>query len=133
MYDEDYILIELKSREPIFHHPEKFGKTRHDIENQICDEFWEVGASGTVYTREVVIKTLLERYNDPNYQDIWETKDFELMKISPDNYLLTYILIQDKTRVTRRSTIWRRVNRLLPKPIYDWKILYHQGTIITGA
>ncbi len=120
--DESKILEELKSREPIFHHPEKFGKTKQDIENQICDTFCEVGASGNVYTKQDVLDTLLTRYNDRNYQDIWETKDFELTKISADNYLLTYVLIQDRIRVTRRSTLWQRVND-------SWKILYHQGTI----
>lgn len=89
----------------------------------MCDEFWEIGASGNVYTHEDVIKTLLERYNDPDYQDIWETKDFKLLEIAPDNYLLTYTLIQNNTRITRRLTIWRRVN-------CKWKILYHQGTVV---
>ena len=120
------VLVELKAREPIFHHPDKFGKTRKDIENQMCDEFWEVGASGNVYTREEVIQTLLERYQDKNYQDIWQTSDFELIQIAPDNYLLTYNLIQNKTRRTRRSTVWRKING-------QWKILYHQGTVIGGA
>lgn len=124
--DENKILDELKSREPIFHHPEKFGKTKEDISKQMCDEFWEVGASGNVYTKQDVIETLLERYNDPDHQDIWEAKNFKLTKIATDNYLLTYVLIQDKTRVTRRSTLWRRVND-------DWKILYHQGTIVDGG
>lgn len=124
--DPNKILDELKSREPIFHHPEKFGKTKQDIESQICDEFWEVGASGNVYTKQDVIETLLERYNNPDYQDIWEAKDFALTQIAPDNYLLTYVLIQDKTRVTRRSTLWRKHNG-------DWKILYHQGTLIEGG
>ncbi|MBI2791158.1 MAG: DUF4440 domain-containing protein [Gammaproteobacteria bacterium] len=118
------ILEELKSREPIFHHPDKFGRTEHDILNQICDEFWEVGASGNVYTKEVVLSTLLERYNDPNYKDIWEAKDFALTRIAQDNYLLTYTLIQDKTRLTKRSTLWRRENGA-------WKILYHQGTVVS--
>ena len=86
-------------------------------------EFWEVGASGNVYTKQAVIETLLERYNDPNYQDIWEAKDFALTQIAAGNYLLTYVLIQNKTRMTRRSTIWRGMNG-------SWKILYHQGTII---
>ena len=124
--DEKKILEELKSREPIFHHPEKLGKTKKDIENQMCDEFWEVGASGNVYTRANVIEALIERYNDPIYQDIWEAKDFALTKIAPDNYLLTYTLIQDKTRVTRRSTIWRKVAG-------NWKIMYHQGTVLNGG
>jgi hypothetical protein len=120
------ILDDLKSREPIFHHPEKFGKTKEDIENQMCDAFWEVGASGSVYTKQDVIETLLKRYNNPYTCDIWEAKDFELTTIAPDNYLLTYILVQDKTRVTRRSTLWRKVGG-------NWKILYHQGTVIDGG
>ena len=123
---QQVILAQLKAREPIFHHPEKFGKTKQDIEAQMCDEFWEVGASGRVYTKQDVIETLLERYNNHYTCDIWEAKDFTLTKIAPDNYLLTYILVQDKTRVTRRSTIWRRVNG-------DWKILFHQGTVINAG
>ncbi len=117
------ILAELKSREPIFHHPEKFGKTRQDIEAQMCEEFWEVGASGNVYTKQDVIETLLTRYNDKNYQDIWETSDFKFTQIAPDHYLLTYILVQNKIRRTQRSTIWRKITG-------EWKIMYHQGTII---
>lgn len=117
------ILEELKAREPIFHHPDKFGRSSQDIAAQMCDEFWEVGASGNVYTKQDVIETCLQRYKDPDYQDIWETKDFQLTEIAPDNYLLTYVLIQNKTRVTRRSTIWRKVNN-------TWKILYHQGTVL---
>jgi hypothetical protein len=123
MADKDNILEELKSREPIFHHPDKFGKTKEDIENQVCDEFFEIGASGNIYTKEYVIETLLKRYNDPNYQDILQTSDFKLTKIVPDNYLLTYNLIQDNTRHTRRSTIWRKERG-------RWKILYHQGTLV---
>ena len=121
--DINNVLEELKAREPIFHHPEKFGKTKQDIEAQMCDEFWEVGASGNIYTKQDVIETLLERYSDPNYQDIWEAKEFELTQIALDNYLLTYNLVQNKTRHTQRSTIWRKVSS-------QWKILYHQGTVI---
>lgn len=120
------ILEELKAREPIFHHPDKFGRSKQDIAAQMCDEFWEVGASGNVYTKQDVIETCFKRYNDPEYKDIWEIKNFELTQIAQDNYLLTYILIQDKIRATRRSTIWRKVNNA-------WKILYHQGTVIEKA
>ena len=128
MNSSDYpsILEELKEREPIFHHPDKFGRSERDIIEQVCDEFWEVGASGNVYTRQYVINVLNKRYANPDYKDIWETKDFVLSEIAPDNYLLTYVLIQNKTRVTRRSTIWRKVND-------KWKILYHQGTIVDGG
>ncbi len=117
------ILADLQLREPIFHHPEKFGKTKQDIENQMCDEFWEVGASGNIYSREDVIKTLIDRYNDLDYIDIWEVSDFNIFQIGNDAYLLTYFLVQNKARATRRSTIWKRINN-------NWKILYHQGTIV---
>ncbi len=68
--EENEILDELKSREPIFHRPKKFGKTKEDIERQMCDEFWEVGASDNVYTKQSVVETLLECYQNPDYQDI---------------------------------------------------------------
>lgn len=114
---------ELIGREPIFHHPEKFGTSEEAIRDQMCEAFWEVGASGNVYQKEDVINTLQERYNDPSYEDVWEVSDFELTQIASDNYLLTYVLIQDNIRVTRRSTIWRKEEG-------KWKILYHQGTIV---
>ncbi|HXH55390.1 MAG TPA: DUF4440 domain-containing protein [Gammaproteobacteria bacterium] len=116
------ILEELKSREPIFHHSDKFGKTKQAILDMTCDEFWEVGASGNQYSREYVIEVLLDRYSDPEYEDIWETKDFKCQEIAQDNYLLTYTLLQGK-RETKRSTIWRRTSK-------GWKIFYHQGTVV---
>ncbi|STX52353.1 Uncharacterized protein conserved in bacteria [Legionella busanensis] len=119
------ILKELKQREPIFHHPDKFGKTREDLELMTVDDFWEVGASGAIYDREFVIKTLLERYADPNYKDNWQTCNFKCREISQDNYLLTYTLVQDQTRITRRSTLWRKENN-------RWLIVYHQGTIVSS-
>ncbi|MBN8827763.1 MAG: GNAT family N-acetyltransferase [Sphingobacteriia bacterium] len=122
--DLNTVFEELKSREPIFHHPDKFGKNEQDILEQMCEGFWEVGASGNVYTQQDALEILPIRYNDPNYHDIWEAKDFKIMQIAPNNYLLTYILIQNNTRITRRSTIWRKQND-------KWKILYHQGTIVS--
>ncbi len=112
---------ELIKREPIFHRLE-WGTTRVDLENMTHEDFWEVGASGKKYTREFVIETLLERYKKQE-ADIWEAKGFECFEIAPDNYLLTYTLIQDYTRITRRSTLWRFCEN-------TWKILYHQGTIV---
>lgn len=117
------ILEDLKAREPIFHHPDKFGATKQDILNMVADEFWEVGASGTTYTKQDVIGILLERYSDPTYQDRWETKDLKMVPLGEDTYLLTYLLIQDNIRITRRSTIWRQVKG-------EWKIFYHQGTLV---
>jgi hypothetical protein len=125
------VLTELAKREPIFHRPE-FGTTRRDFENMTVSEYWEVGASGRRYNREYVLDELARRYEDPEYHGIhspaesnWQTKDFNCFKIATDNYLLTYTLAQGP-RITRRSTIWRRCGA-------DWKIVYHQGTIVQGS
>jgi hypothetical protein len=114
------ILAQLIDREPIFHRPE-FGTKRQDFENMTVEEFWEVGASGRRYSRKYVLDTLEERHSQP-HEDMWETQDFHCLQIALDNYLITYTLIQGE-RVTRRSTIWRRCGT-------DWKIVYHQGTIV---
>ena len=117
------LLNQLACREPIFHHPDKFGTSESDIEQLMCEDFFEIGASGREYNRADVLSTLLERYQDAKYQDQWEAFNFRVTKISHDTYLLNYHLLQDKTRLTQRSTIWKLFQDC-------WKIFYHQGTIM---
>lgn len=51
-------------------------------------------------------------------EDFWE------VGASGRRYLLTYTLLQGE-RVTRRATLWRRRGG-------EWKIVYHQGTIVSS-
>ena len=111
----------LAAREPLFHHPE-FGSTRDDFEDQTIADFWEVGASGRVYTRDEIWRTLEARYSDPTYKDEWETTDFFCRSLGPDTYLLTYVL-REGLRMTRRATVWRYAAS-------TWQVVYHQGTIV---
>ena len=83
--------------------------------------FWEVGASGRRYSREFVLDTLQGRLPTGD-EDRWETKGFHCLEIAPENYLVTYTLVQG-ARVTRRATLWRRSKSA-------WKVLYHQGTLV---
>jgi hypothetical protein len=115
------VLDQLIAREPIFHRPE-FGVARSDFENMTDPGFWEVGASGRCYSREFVIDTLVQRFATP-HEDVWEASRFNCLELAPNTYLLTYRLIQAGKRITRRSTIWR-------KDADQWKIVYHQGTIV---
>ncbi len=114
------ILNELKKREPIFHRPE-FGTTRKDFEKMTEITFREVGASGRKYSREYVLDILEKRFENP-IEENWQTKDFYCTEIAEGNYLITYTLIQGE-RITRRATIWRQHGS-------DWKIVYHQGTVV---
>ncbi len=115
------ILTELSRREPIFHRPE-LGTTRADFERMTADDFWEVGASGRIYSRDYVLDVLESRYAVPQ-DERWETMDFHCRRLAQDTYLLTYTLLQNQERRTRRMTIWQRTTE-------GWKIVYHQGTII---
>lgn len=118
------VLRELSAREPIFHRPE-FGTTRADFERMTMPDFWEVCASGLRYSRAFALNTLEKRYAAPQ-AEVWETSGFRCQELASDVYLLTYTLLQDKTRLTRRSTIWRRTGE-------GWKTVYHQGTIVEDA
>jgi hypothetical protein len=118
------VLAELSRREPIFHRPE-FGTTRADFERMTTEDYWETGASGRRYSRQAVLDGLVERFSAP-HADVWETRDFHCHRLSEDTYLLTYTLLQDHQRLTRRATIWRNTAE-------GWKIVYHQGTIVQDA
>ncbi len=118
--DLDTVLAELVAREPLFHRTE-LGTSRDVFEAMTAPDFWEVGASGTVYDREVVWATLEARYaaGEP---DEWETSDFAVRPLGETVFLITYVLRQG-SRVTRRATVWERVET-------GWRVIYHQGTLV---
>ena len=115
------VLAALSAREPIFHRPE-LGTTRADFEKMTVDDFREVGASGRCYSRTFVLDELERRCSAP-HADVWETSEFRCLRLADGLYLLTYTLLQDRVRLTRRGTIWRRTEA-------GWKIVYHQGTLV---
>jgi hypothetical protein len=114
------VLDELRRREPIFHRPE-FGDTRADFERMTTPDYWEIGASGRRYSRACVLDMLEARRGKPE-PAVLGTSEFQCRQLGADVYLLTYTLSQDQ-RLTRRSTIWRRVSG-------EWKIAFHQGTVV---
>jgi hypothetical protein len=115
------VLEDLSSLEPIFHRPE-LGTTRAGYENMTTVDFWEVGASGRRYSREEVLEELDRRRENPSV-DLWETTGLHCRGLAKDVFLLTYTLLQDNQRKTRRATIWQRTQE-------GWKIVFHQGTIV---
>lgn len=113
-------LEELMKLEIFLHWP-AFGSAREEIENLLDENFWEVGASGKRYNREIVLKVLEERSKQLN-EETWINRNFYCTEIAKDNYLLTYTSIQGK-RTTERSSIWRRSEQ-------GFKLIYHQGTVV---
>ena len=118
------VLRELMAREPIFHRPEH-GTTRADFERMTDECFWEVGASGRRYSRALVLDELERRHSGGAVaEDDLRASDFHCLQLAADTFLLTYTLAQGD-RLSRRATIWRRAGE-------GWKILYHQGTLVSG-
>lgn len=115
------IRAELCSLEPIFHWPPS-QMSRVALEKMTTEDFWEVGASGRRYSRDFVFKVLEERRTSPQAA-VWEITDLHCCQLAGEVYLLTYTLLQDKTRLTRRATVWQKTKE-------GWKIVYHQGTIV---
>jgi hypothetical protein len=118
------VLAELSRLEPIFHWPPA-DMSLDALRRMTVDDFWETGASGRRYAREFVFEVLQQRMAKAE-PDVWEISDLYCRKLADDIYLLTYTLLQDRTRLTRRSTIWQRAAD-------GWKIIYHQGTVVQDA
>jgi hypothetical protein len=123
------ILAQLTAREPIFHrleHLEGRLPTRADFEVMAAPGFFEIGASGRVYTRDFILDTLEQRHRTPGSEpDLWNASDFRLRRLSTDTWLISYLLEQQLPsgpRLTRRSTLWQQTSR-------GWQILFHQGTL----
>lgn len=121
MSELDDVRAALRRREPIFHQRE-FGHRRADFERMTATDFREVGASGRRYDRAFVLTMLEQRHRDGWLDEALEIDDFQCLPVDGQAYLVTYTLHQG-ARITRRSTIWRRDGD-------DWKILYHQGTVV---
>jgi hypothetical protein len=118
------ILEELIKREPIFHRPE-LGTSRADFEKMTSPDFWEIGASGRRYNRPFALDELERRHSTAVVED-WKTSEFHCRKLAQDVFLLTYTLLEEGVRLTRRSTIWELTET-------GWQVAFHQGTIVEGT
>lgn len=112
----------LAAREPIFHRPE-FGTSRADFEAMVAPEFWEIGASGTRYSKALVLHTL-ENWHAKPVSETYVVTEFACQELAPNLYLATYQLDQ-AGRLSQRSTIWRHNSGV-------WQIVFHQGTLIAA-
>jgi hypothetical protein len=125
--DLEAVLAELMAREPLLDHRELVNSA-DTFEAETGDDFWEVGASGRVYSRDFVRSVVLQRLQDSDVDahvtEAWTTEDRGIRQLGPDTYLVTYQL-NGQGRRTRRATIWRS------SPVKGWHALYHQGTVIT--
>ena len=117
------VYAEISRREPIFHTP-AFGMTGTERECLMSADYWEVGASGRRYSREFILRMLEKQPPVDAESEGWQDYDHGLKLLAADTYLFTYTLRQSE-RITRRATIWQCTQQ-------EWRILYHQGTVVTS-
>ena len=112
---------ELVTLEPLLHRL-PVAADRATIGALLDPDFFEVGASGSVYQRSLVLDVVERRYRagtDPD-DAVWNVQDFSTSKLSDNLYLVTYQL-SFADRLSRRCTLWRWHE-------LGWKAVYHQGT-----
>jgi hypothetical protein len=119
----DPILAELLAREPIFHRP-AFASTPADFAALMAPGYWEVGASGAIYTRDFILQHLAANPPIDAAAAQWQLLDPQCRQLADALYLFAYTLHQGPRR-TRRATLWQRTPTA-------WQILYHQGTILSA-
>jgi len=116
---------QLRALEPIFHRSPGTSD-RVVFEAMTTPDYWEIGASGTIYRRDEVLDTVANRYatGDIDPAGPMVVDDFAVAELAPNAFLVTYLLVQPSRR-SRRATFWIREGGA-------WKAAYHQGTLANG-
>ena len=95
------------------------------LSSLIADDFFEIGSSGKIYTKQEVIEVLK---NEPAFEGT--ISDFRTVPLTKEIVLVTYRMEEIKktpspSRTSARSSIWKKVSG-------EWKIIFHQGTVSTN-
>lgn len=118
----------LRRREPLFHRRDVVS-TVEGADREMAAGYWEIGASGRRYSREVVLATLGNRFAaGPDAYDTrgWVVTEFAVREVAERTYLVTYLL-NEQPRLSARVSLWQG------SEADGWKVLYHQGTAISPA
>ena len=82
-------------REPIFHGT-AWPRRRAELERLVTGDFWEVGASGAVYTREHVLDSVVGSVDEMD--NSWRVDDLECRELADGAITVTYLLQQPERR-----------------------------------
>ncbi|HEY1480596.1 MAG TPA: nuclear transport factor 2 family protein [Gaiellales bacterium] len=88
------------------------------VRARLHPDYREVGASGRVWDIESIVAALAGDDDDTPA----ETRELEPIVLADDVVLLTY-WVRRGERSSRRVSLWQLVDG-------DWRVRYHQGTIV---
>jgi hypothetical protein len=96
------------------------------LSNLLHDKFEEVGASGSICTKDEAIEWLVREDDDIR----WSLTNFRVRQLSDNIVLATYCahksdLRTGSTKRSMRSSLWQKTNT-------NWAMRFHQGTNLSG-
>ncbi len=96
------------------------------VADLLDDEFVEYGSSGKVYNKQQIIEFLKTDILEPPSRNF--ITDFKANELAPGIVLVTFCLVRqmglkDLTLHSLRSSVWKKQNG-------EWKMVFHQGTLI---
>ena len=93
----DANMQQVRQREPAFYQAELCA-TQEQLERYADPEFWEVGASRTIYTPETAIAIVEERFRTRAEADSseWEVREFGGRELGPPTYMMTHLMRQGR-------------------------------------
>lgn len=90
------------------------------VTTYLAEDFQEVGRSGKTYSKADILETLKD---EPPLRV--SAEDFSFVPLAEQCILVRYTTHSDG-QVTKRCSVW-----LLQE--HDWRMVYHQGTPVTGG
>lgn len=122
----------MEANEPLKQHLQELESLLHQrqirtsaqaLDALLADEFFELGVSGTIWTKPSVIEALREESFSERSID-----EFKLTMLADDVALVTYRGHRHSTEQraaanSLRSSIWKRIDG-------RWKMIFHQGTAL---
>jgi hypothetical protein len=119
------LLDTLRKLEVETHRP-RVRSDHRKLERLLHPNFFEVGCSGTLYSRASV---LAEFSTHPQSYEVW-SQDFQIESLAEGLALLTYRsahLADNGTleRHTRRASLWQSTEQ-------GWQLRFHQGTPVAA-
>ena len=86
------------------------------LDRLVSDDFVEFGTSGQVYSKADVVAQMLKA---PEVSV--NVTELKVLAVSADVALATY-----RTERSLRSSVWKREGM-------EWRIVFHQGTLVAGG
>jgi hypothetical protein len=93
-------------------------RSQDRLEALLHPDFIELGSSGSVYDREMIVEMMSQEVSGEVI-----IRDFETRNISENTVLVTYRSIGQSGDEARRSSLWVKGDD-------GWRIHFHQGTRI---